>query len=1355
MGNESGPVARGDGLDGAIRSLTLLLSDMKSPGLPLAVVRTGFSIGRLHEALQKVDELHHCARAADPTYTRILNHENVVLRKQLLAIETAREDSGLIRTGSLGPSKKDINANLEVIEDLIADECASLSLFGRVLDQPKEITNSVLSQLTRTLCGLDFESFVAYCKKYRIDMAIVLRSLVAAALWVLLVQSSSSTSDEASRLTTASWRGRVFALDDAISKKGSRGRSSWIRTQGIFIREIFTDQSQGDAFWICRRCDDRGTAQLFNAAATTSAAHHLRQAHRIHKEMPATSSDSSQNSPMPSDPEDDESEAPVSKRARTQATTVISRAQVQQAEELALGFIINSDQPFNIFSDSFLHHLLILHNPALCAQIAWGRTTLRERLSRCFKIKKDIIRKEMMESISRIHLAFDLWTSPNRLAIIAVSGHFLDGKGRQQQRLLALRRQLGAHTGSNLSSSLYQTVQEWGVVDRIGVVIADNASNNDTCLQEFFQILDPSIQGYEAEERRIRCYGHILNLVGPIEQFGHLDDILRFWRRKGPVGKLHNIVKWVRSSPQRSEYFQRCIEEDLDESSFTLHRESTHELELVLNNETRWNSTYLMIDRAILKRDDVEAFVIKNQLDPDFTRRIPSDDVLVAEDWKLLVELRDALEPLYRQTMRCQGWSKQGSFGCLWEVLPGMDDPSDLMYLACRLYANKFLAANADSQLPSTSPQAHSQVSWSHQDHHTRFEALPPDSRQYFRLSVMNAWKKLNEYYAKLGNSPLFAAAVILHPRLGISWLEGQWDDPEQLVWIHNAKAGLYRFWKRWYSQEEREQSGDRKANHLRDPQRDPQQVPRSQQQEMSAFDQWVYSRPARLTSNDSEIDKYLSHEIPELQRGENPVLWWLAHKGTYPTLHKLALDIFAIPAMAADYVTTRTIELAAKLCLTDRRCIWRFFQPGSIFDPQTMKLVEWTTSGTSHREREAPSGDVKTVQLCIFPTFYISKIPGSRASPGGNGHTAMSASDDLGELQLVAKGLVHHNRELGLGDEAIGGKRVKKYFLEGRSPYQNPISCLEQTCLSKRVTTSAPDDVGSVELIRDLIIVNTQSTQSSQSNDVDSRPTSPWPTQPVEPIELVATPERADSLEPVIQPSPPSQQRNRKQYSTRRGRATAPPRFKFTSKIRGLFMGRWLQAERSGTGDSGIQWTFFETIWSENPAWVNEAKAKVQALWDNEYRDLELTRGPSQEGPVAKRRKTYHTGFDDFPDECRSQLMPRIAPSLTDEYTRWVIAVQGEDHNKGVVDLISYWISKQYEYPRLSRMPLDVMTVPAMSAECERLFSTVGLMAAPLRSRLDASTIRLVQTLRSWLKAGLIDQLDNILMDEGLFYPD
>jgi len=36
-------------------------------------------------------------------------------------------------------------------------------------------------------------------------------------------------------------------------------------------------------------------------------------------------------------------------------------------------------------------------------------------------------------------------------------------------------------------------------------------------------------------------------------------------------------------------------------------------------------------------------------------------------------------------------------------------------------------------------------------------------------------------------------------------------------------------------------------------------------------------------------------------------------------------------------------------------------------------------------------------------------------------------------------------------------------------------------------------------------------------------------------------------------------------------------------------------------------------------------------------------------------------------------------------------------------------------------------------------------------RRGLDASTIGLIQTLRSWLKAGIIDSLDDILLDDGL----
>ncbi|KAJ4072767.1 hypothetical protein NW769_015470, partial [Fusarium oxysporum] len=54
-------------------------------------------------------------------------------------------------------------------------------------------------------------------------------------------------------------------------------------------------------------------------------------------------------------------------------------------------------------------------------------------------------------------------------------------------------------------------------------------------------------------------------------------------------------------------------------------------------------------------------------------------------------------------------------------------------------------------------------------------------------------------YYDKLGESPLFAAAIILHPRFGISWLEATWVSEEQLAWVRDAKAGIKDCFTRWY----------------------------------------------------------------------------------------------------------------------------------------------------------------------------------------------------------------------------------------------------------------------------------------------------------------------------------------------------------------------------------------------------------------------------------------------------------------------------------------------------------------------------------------------------------------------------
>lgn len=73
--------------------------------------------------------------------------------------------------------------------------------------------------------------------------------------------------------------------------------------------------------------------------------------------------------------------------------------------------------------------------------------------------------------------------------------------------------------------------------------------------------------------------------------------------------------------------------------------------------------------------------------------------------------------------------------------------------------------------------------------------------KAYMRASINNAWVKLDYYYALLAESPLFAAAVILHPGHGLPFLEEVWSDQGQ--WLIDAKRDLEAYFDRWYQHPE------------------------------------------------------------------------------------------------------------------------------------------------------------------------------------------------------------------------------------------------------------------------------------------------------------------------------------------------------------------------------------------------------------------------------------------------------------------------------------------------------------------------------------------------------------------------
>jgi hypothetical protein len=90
-----------------------------------------------------------------------------------------------------------------------------------------------------------------------------------------------------------------------------------------------------------------------------------------------------------------------------------------------------------------------------------------------------------------------------------------------------------------------------------------------------------------------------------------------------------------------------------------------------------------------------------------------------------------------------------------------------------------------------------------------------------------------------------------------------------------------------------------------------------------------------------------------------------------------------------------------------------------------------------------------------------------------------------------------------------------------------------------------------------------------------------------------------------------------------------------------------------------------------------------------------------------------------------------------SDQFHRFQMATEEEE----VTDLIHYW-KKHLDSARwhqLARMALCMHSIPAMSSEVERVFSSSKILISDRKNKLGDSVIQAVECLKSWEKAGLV----------------
>ena len=71
--------------------------------------------------------------------------------------------------------------------------------------------------------------------------------------------------------------------------------------------------------------------------------------------------------------------------------------------------------------------------------------------------------------------------------------------------------------------------------------------------------------------------------------------------------------------------------------------------------------------------------------------------------------------------------------------------------------------------------------------------------------------------------------------------------------------------------------------------------------------------------------------------------------------------------------------------------------------------------------------------------------------------------------------------------------------------------------------------------------------------------------------------------------------------------------------------------------------------------------------------------------------------------------------------------------------DILEWWKVNKIEYPVLSRMASDFLSMQPTCVPVERTFSIAGLTVSKLRSRLNDETVKKLLCLKSWLDEGRI----------------
>jgi hypothetical protein len=670
---------------------------------------------------------------------------------------------------------------------------------------------------------------------------------------------------------------------------------SWVWHYGKL--SFISEKGKKAARWNCDECARRHQSYSLTAKSTTWIGRHLRDEHQMLK-MPYLS-------PVcPTMLNGERSKSVIDMLNLTNKEQTYDLAKFRRDMTM---WISTSRQAFLVVEEPKFREMIADLSPDAAAILPKCSDTIRNWVVSEFEKQKEFMIQRLAQSRSRIHLSMDIWTTPSgNRSYLAIVANWVDIDFEIRNVLIALPPLEGQHTGANIAAAAFKVIEEYNIGIRVGYYMLDSASNNDTGVEELYSLL-VSRYGEEAVlipsiEGRLRCFGHILNLSAKDMLFGSDSEAFESqsinildakteeaeflkWRKIGPVGKAHNFVLFIHRSSQRRDAFREVQ---------TVVLKWSHSIMPSMNNATRWNSFFLMINDMLNLREAVDLYInmcrTSKTMEKKDKQRLEMYCTLTEEDWEQLTHLHALLYDFWELTIRMQGnvakklradvnlnKTQEKVYGKSGEQLFGKPKSTPI--------TSSLVETSEDGALFNVLP-AYDHILSKLEDAKKRYMNDP-----HLATCINLAWKKMEKYYSDSDLSKVYLVAAVLDPRVKLRYFEQNWKQK----WLTGAREKLAEYSEQFIlamqiNQETINTSFNSDVNNP------------EIQESNTTFGSWRQSdEDDGETGIQREWDEYLEAARVKDYKGFSVRRWWIAQQGRFPILFQVALELLAIPAMSTE----------------------------------------------------------------------------------------------------------------------------------------------------------------------------------------------------------------------------------------------------------------------------------------------------------------------------------------------------------------------------------------------------------------------------------------------------------------------